>query len=425
MLYFFLSYARGDDDPFVQQFFRDLSGEVRAHAGLPADREVGFFDAHSLEVGASWSPRLMEALAGCRSFIALLSPRYFLSEPCGKEWAVFADRLERYHRDSGVLPSALLPMLWLPPKSLPEPVGGYQYANERLPDAYERAGMRQLMRLQRHRDSYLELVSDLARQIVEVADAHPLPGPVADLDFGRVASAFHGPPAGVAAMAAGVAAADPASDPPAATRANFVHFIVAAPSRADLESEELAALRRNREFYGSQPQEWAPYRPDMSTPIADYACAIAERRSFHSGVADLSGLAERIAHARSNNQIVVLLVDVWSTQLREHRRALAVCNEIDQQTEESTTAIMVPAGHDDQETQANWRQLGDSLRAVFLKRAVIGDDVMFRPSILTYDAFNADLQVVLEVAKNRIFGKGTVYRRPPGSANRRPILQGP
>jgi hypothetical protein len=127
LLYFFLSYARGDDDVSVQRFFHDLSAEVRAHAGLSAGEEVGFFDVHSLEVGAAWSSRLVDALSRCQSFIALVSPRYLISEPCGREWMIFAERLRRYEREVGVSPSVLLPLLWLAPgidKRLCEDLGG-------------------------------------------------------------------------------------------------------------------------------------------------------------------------------------------------------------------------------------------------------------------------------------------------------------
>ncbi len=86
---------------------------------------------------------------------------------------------------------------------------------------------------------------------------------------------------------------------------------------------------------------------------------------------------------------------------------------------------MVASNADDGETQLNWRQLADSVRAIFRSRAVNGDDVMFRPSILTHDSFNADLQVVLEVARNRIFVKGTVFRPVRGEPDPRPILDAP
>src|SRR3954466_15961762 len=88
---FFLSYARSrlrpddgsDPDRFAAKFFADLSDNV-AHltgAALP-----GFMDRHTA-AGTPWSDRLSEALGTCRVFVALLSPSYFTSEWCGREWA--------------------------------------------------------------------------------------------------------------------------------------------------------------------------------------------------------------------------------------------------------------------------------------------------------------------------------------------------
>jgi FxsC-like protein len=410
--YFFLSYARGDDDQFIQQFFRDLSGEVRSHAGLRADEEVGFVDAHSIELGAVWSTRLMTALSRCRSFIAMCSPRYFLSEACGKEWTVFAERLREYERDNGVRLAALLPLMWLPQRHTPKVAADLQYTSGDLPEAYGRNGLRQLMRLQRHRDSYLEFVSELARQIVDMAEAHPLPPLRAAPDFAAVRNAFRGAPA------------QSAGEAPEAARANLVHFVVAAPSRDELDSEELRDGRTRREFYGERPHEWAPYQPALSAPLAQYAADIAEQRSFDSAVTDIGGLVSRVESARERNQIVVLLVDVWATRLRRQRQALAECDARDWRTDQPTTAVMVPSSHDDEETQANWRHFTHAVRDIFAHRALHGD-VMFRPSILTHHAFGADLQVVLEVARNRTFVTGRVFRRPPDPPSALPILQGP
>ncbi|MFB9356850.1 TIR domain-containing protein, partial [Actinoplanes nipponensis] len=92
MLYFFLSYARGRDDVYVHQFFQDLSQEVRALAGLGPEAEVGFLDHRSIQPGDVWPETLVDALSRCQAFLALCSPAYFLSEPCGREWAIFAER---------------------------------------------------------------------------------------------------------------------------------------------------------------------------------------------------------------------------------------------------------------------------------------------------------------------------------------------
>lgn len=413
MLYFFLSYARGDDDDSVQRFFHDLSKEVRAHAGLAAGEEVGFFDVHSLEVGATWSPRLVEALSRCQSFIALVSPRYLLSEPCGREWTIFSDRVRRYEQEVGVSPSVLLPLLWLPPQQLPDAVAALQYKNDILPEAYGRTGLRQLMRLQRNQDSYYDLIVELAQQIVQTAAAHQVPSAAPGIDFKDVQSAFHPKATGRAAV------------PRQPGDTHQVQFVVAAPARGELAAQELAAVDRDRQYYGATSMEWAPYRPTLPVPIADYARSVAERRSFRAEVAGTAGLAQRIGDARRGNQIVILLVDVWSTMLNDYRQALAECNQLDQDAEEPVTAIMVPLAFDDQQGQRHRRQLTDSLRAIFYRRTVHGDDVMFRSSILTHQAFDADLQVVLETARNRVFTSGTVHNRPPGQAVQRPILQGP
>ncbi|HKT05253.1 MAG TPA: TIR-like protein FxsC [Rugosimonospora sp.] len=418
--YFFLSYARGDDNVFIQQFFRDLSSEVRAHAGLRNDQEVGFLDLHSIGVGEAWSARLMSALSDSRCFIALCSPRYFLSEPCGKEWTVFAARLAAYQQANSVRPPALLPLIWLPPRYLPPVVEELQYTSDALPDEYGSKGLRQLLRLQRLRDSYLEFVSELASQIVETAHAHPLPPLEALPPFAEVPNAF--PPSAEA-----INNSVPVGPPPAALspQSHYVHFVVAAPSRDQLAAPPLSSPRRDHAYYGEQPVDWSPYQPTMPTPIAKYAAAIAERRSFAPVVADISMLGHRIDEARARNQIVVLLLDVWSTHLHGHRDALSECGSRDQLGEEPTTAVLVPSNPDDVETQAQWPGFADEVRGFFPHRAPHGD-TLFRPSVLSHLAFDADLQVVLEVARNRTFVTGQVFRTPPpGPARELPILQGP
>ncbi|MBC3842855.1 hypothetical protein GXW82_29795 [Streptacidiphilus sp. 4-A2] len=45
-----------------------------------------------MHLGEGWVGRLSDALASCRVFVPLYSPRYFRSEPCGQEWRGFASR---------------------------------------------------------------------------------------------------------------------------------------------------------------------------------------------------------------------------------------------------------------------------------------------------------------------------------------------
>jgi FxsC-like protein len=136
-------------------------------------------------------------------------------------------------------------------------------------------------------------------------------------------------------------------------------------------------------------------------------------------------LLEDVDQARADNQIVILLVDLWSTELSAHRRALARFDRLNVDADEPVTAIMVPANYDDHQTQIHLHQLLGSLSAVFVRRSAQSHDVTFRSSILSHQAFDADLRVVLERSRNRVFKTGIVYRKPPGMTRRRPILGGP
>jgi FxsC-like protein len=414
VLYFFLSYARGDDDAYVERFYHDLCAEVRVRTGLGREVEVGFFDNHSIAPGAAWSERVIDALSQCRAFLALCSPAYFLSETCGKEWTVFADRLQRYRESTGVQPPALIPLVWFPPRSMPPVAEALQYRADVLGDAYNRDGLRQLIRLQRNRDLYLEFVSAVAESIVATAYAHDVPRPSQQADLNRVPSVFHNH--SPVTLSAGVAHRITA-DLTAPAGSHFVHFVVVSASR-----DEIARLRGNVQLYGAHPHDWAPYGPSRPTSLGDIACRVAAERSFQSGLADAEDLAALIDRANESNHIVVLLVDAWAVGLERHGNALKAYD----QRMEPTTAVMVPCSLEDEETQQHWGHLSQSLRTVFLNHTVGRDDVMFRSSVLTPDTFEADLQVVLEVAKNRVFARGTVFRRPAGgSATDRPILNGP
>nr|MDT0658256.1 TIR-like protein FxsC [Micromonospora sp. DSM 115978] len=404
-LYFFLSYARSDDDPHVEQFYRDLCGEVRVRAGLPSTEEVGFFDRHSMGIGATWSAELVDALAEAGTFLALCSPRYFVSEACGKEWQIFADRIDRHFRSAGVRSRAIIPGFWLPPRRVPEVVQRLQYDSDVFGSAYRRDGLRQLLRLRRNQDEYLELLTVLAEQIVEHNAGDPLP-PIPKeerFDFASAPSAFH---------PLNHQTAPPPGDPP--PRSDHVHFMIAAPSR-----QEAGTVRRDTAFYGEDPIDWAPYLPSLPDSLASFARTVAAKRGLTSEVSALSSVDPETLGRR----IVILLVDAWVTQIDAYRRIL-----LDRETRDAPAdTAMVPRNHEDSETDQNWRQLSDGLRSVFLRRVAAGEALAYRSDILSHRAFDEDLQVVLEVARNKMFAHsaGSADRPRPTPGRSRPILQGP
>jgi FxsC-like protein len=406
--YFFLSYARSDDDPYVEQFFRDLCAEVRMQAGLPSTAEVGFFDTHSIELGAPWSAELVRALAECRTFLALCSPRYVVSEMCGREWQLFSDRLEHYGQRVDTPCPLLMPVVWLPLRAVPAAVSRLQYDAESFGDAYRRGGLRQLMRLQRNRDDYLEALTALAERIVGNATAHPLPPAprYRAVDLMQVVSPFHHP-----------AERDAEGQPRTGVRADQVTFMVAAPDR-----REAATVRSNVEFYGDDHAAWAPYLPDLPESLASFARGVAAKRGLTARVLPMPAATRTTAGQPPPDQgIVVLLVDPWAPQIAMYRTALA-----EHEARTPAMAAMVPRNHQDPETGANWDRLSAALRQVFTSKVHGTDATAFRPDNLNHRTFDEDLQVVLEWARNRIFARSLppAAGQPPPT-RQRPILEGP
>ncbi|MBF9128051.1 TIR domain-containing protein [Plantactinospora sp. S1510] len=203
MLYFFLSYAHGerDDRVRVQQFFNDLSTEIRVLTGEDGGTAVGFHDDGALRIGDDWPRELFEALCRAQTMIALFSPRYFRSEFCGKEWAVFSTRVRRWQQHGGSRQARLIPIFWVRRTRVPDVLGHLQHRDARFGDTYEREDLRELLRehARGHSGEYERFVSALALMITEiVVEGTPMPesDPHSEFqsDLRAVGSAFHPSP---------------------------------------------------------------------------------------------------------------------------------------------------------------------------------------------------------------------------------------
>jgi FxsC-like protein len=311
----------------------------------------------------------------------------------------------------------MIPITWLPTPRMHPVAAALQFTSDEFGEAYQRDGLRQLMRLQRNRDDYLDAISTLANQIVRIGDNQPIAPYRTAVVFEETPSAFHtrrAPPAAVSENSREI-------NGRVLTTAQYVHFVIAAAGRDDI-----AVVRDNTDYYGPDGRDWAPYKPALPVPLAGYARGVAAERSFESDVVGDDELISRLDWANQHNQIVVLLVDAWVTRLDAHRRVLVECNEIDAHGHCPPMAVLVPVNHDDAETYASRLQLSDSVRSIFISKVASGDEITFRTSVLTHQSFREDLQVVLEVARNRVFVKGSVRRLPDGGpAGGRPILRGP
>jgi FxsC-like protein len=418
VLYFFLSYAREDDPEYVRRFFHDLSSQVRNLSGADRDEPVGFLDEQSLRMGQRWSVALGEALSTCRCFVAMTSPRYFRRDYCGREWAVFSDRLAAYERQWNRQAPALLPIRWIPMSPMHPLAAEIQGTGAGLAaESYLDYGLRQMLDLQRFHDDYRAFVFDLARLIVSVAGAHDVPVPRRTVRLEEVQDAFRSRTPGLNGRVGTAAHRGTLAGGGRLSPRAFVHFIVVAGTRDDMST-----VRRKLEYYGETSTQWAPYRPGFDEAVAELAMRVAEDRLFDSEIADISDLGQRIDRARQRNELVVLLVDAWSPALERHQRALLDYDQRDG----LAGAVMIPFNSQDAETLADTTVLQVRLARVLPNLVERGDRVMLRSNIPTPEQFGADLEEILEVAQNRIFRTGTVNPQvPDGPSRSRPILEGP
>jgi tetratricopeptide (TPR) repeat protein len=108
---FFVSYARSDNaSGWITQFIAELLAEHRrwiaSDPARPTPRDLHpFFDQHAITTGADWQLYLAHGIAHSRLFLAFLSPNYFASEWCRKEWRAWIDaEIAQHILTAGVRP---------------------------------------------------------------------------------------------------------------------------------------------------------------------------------------------------------------------------------------------------------------------------------------------------------------------------------
>ncbi|AVZ71784.1 FxsC protein [Streptomyces lunaelactis] len=326
--YFFLSYAHTpknhpkDKDPniWVERFYRDLCAHVLQLTSLPAGVPAGFLD-QQMQPGEGWQERLSEALANCRVFVPLYSPRYFLSEQCGREWFVFSTRAVHHQaRSNSNAVSGIVPALWVPvpAKQLPQPAERLQFNHATFGDDYADEGFYGLIKLRYLRDQYERAVYLLAKRIVSVAEQTRIAQGDPHQDYGAMPSAF-GPPG-------------PARE---------MEVSVLACSQSDLPQD------RGPDCYGPRPRDWNPYHPKSSRPLADHAVDLVRNLDYRVRVGEFEADAERLLAADSPQAPGLLLLDRWALDA-PHRRELVrrLCAE-----ERPWFSVMIPWNREDPESR--------------------------------------------------------------------------
>ncbi|MEU5147149.1 MULTISPECIES: TIR-like protein FxsC [Streptomyces] len=403
--YFFLSYAHTprfgaggpDPDMWVERLFRDLCSHVMALTDLPAGAEAGFMD-REIRSGEGWSERLGAALATCRVFVPLFSPRYFASEMCGKEWYAFAQRAIHQGALSNQPAEAIVPALWVPvpPSQLPGPAERLQFNHNTFGERYVTDGLYGLIKLRGYAEQYERAVYELAKRIVRVAETVRLE-PVRPLDYRGVPSAF-GPTGG-------------------GSPARTLHVTVAAASRHDLPDG------RSPEYYGDNALEWNPYHPVAQRPIAYVAEDLVKNLNYQTSIGSFDDEAGHYDSKQPPTRPEILIVDRWVVEDEHRRQRLAAFD----QESRPWVNVVVPWNRYDHQSRAKETELARRLEETLPVKMGQGRAACRAAAngVANMETLGQILPQVVEAAAQQFLRHAQVYLPAGSTHTERPRLLGP
>jgi len=387
--WFFMSYTRVDDpvgEDGVRTFYDDLKAAVSARV-QDQTPPLAYLDRENLKPGDSWPDELADALGSCRTFVAIMTARYFTREYCGKEWAIF----EKRSRSLGgsVLPPLIIPVLWVRPVDgeLPKFATDLQMTfdpnvialeTERpLLAAYETYGLEHVMKRRNtsHANIYETILEQLAKRIIENAKAHPLPS----LARSALLSLENAPNRFASAQ------------PPipgsgsAASRANFA-FVAGTV-------QEMTGIRADaQKYYGpAGALDWMPYAPDEAEQIALIAqTAATGKRLIVNWLSTKAGLVDAIKQAEKENSVAIVIVDPWTARHPEYRPVLSQFDEF----QFRNCVVLIPWNRSDAQTESARQLLRDDLRQTLSRSFDTRKDIYFRHDVLAKQ-LGAEISVAL------------------------------
>ncbi|KUM86335.1 MULTISPECIES: FxsC protein [Streptomyces] len=380
--YFFLSYARREDreDAFVGQFYADLLTELRARQA-DCESQPAFRDLERIRMGADWEKVLGDAVGSCRAFVALCSPGYVNSPYCGKEWAVFQDRLTRFRGETDIDAPALIPVRWLPFRgALPPEMSRYQYTERgmdpQMREEYAERGLMHIMRTDPAGALYRAVVSTVADAVRRAAERYGLPQVSPDLRIVR--SAFQGYQVGeLIGNATGTVRV----------------FVAAGTASAPPEG------RNNSQYYGRSPYDWTPYHPPVHPTAAFRAQQVINDSRCLAHLDEVGhDLLRKLEEGMRNRETSVLLIDAWTARGEPYRTALAAFDRHNH----PVTGVLVPCHETDEESHADtlWQDLSRVFQRNWMRRNDAWDP-LFRVQV-DKGHFDDKLSVMVTVAQNRL-----------------------
>src|ERR1051326_5467792 len=412
---FFFSYARDDgvSDFRLSKFFESLREEVRARTGLKP-QEIAFRDTTNIDIGDEWSDEIKAGLQTSKVFVCLTSPTYINSDYCGREFLVFARRVNLYRETHPrePMPNAILPVVWVPLKTrAPEVLKSRQMDEQGVPPEYRTEGLRYLMRLKGKRDKYEAFLAHFADRLVEAAQT-TLPPLRSFPSLNDVSSAFKTQlePRGAAPPPTGAPLVE-FSAGPYSTR--FV-FVVARP-------DELEGARMNLGGYHDQGGWfWRPFLPTENDAVGLIAQqVVSEMGGRFNELAFDADIVDRIAQAEKRNELIVVVVDAWTINVE---RYAALLRRYDQNSPQNS-AVVVPWNDQDPETVRYSRKLRKRLGATLKSNTA---SLRFKLGASSSEDLREDLRSLLTDMQLNILGSASPEEPMATSSNQLlPVLPVP
>ncbi|HYJ88285.1 MAG TPA: TIR-like protein FxsC [Pyrinomonadaceae bacterium] len=394
--WFFFSYAHADDNEYLRKFYTDLDGEVRQLTGAPKE-QIGFLDRKDIEHGATWDVRLEQGLKNCQVFVPLYSPSLFRSPYCGKEFAVFRDRLHSHLSAAGEATndSLVLPVLWNSEKNvlpeIPEVIKKIQYAHGSYPAEYWDLGVLQIVRHASVKNAayftpYWDFVSKFASTIVAAAATLALPAQTSNLASLENAVSLFSPVTPVPPVPSGTE-----------TGPRYVQFIFVAGKQPELQ-----AARQDLRFYGQLGgSDWQPYLDTYkgnASALAIEAIEAISKDLHYEEVTLTAGIDQQVKLAASEEKIVVVMVDTWTLRLQKYNQLIA---PLDQYSSVNCITLIV-WNDEDQEATIFKGALEAAVKGAFNTKAVQNPPNFLSTSIKSYETFKTELIKALGQAQAQI-----------------------
>jgi FxsC-like protein len=385
---FFLSYARANNDPYLRQFFDEVSQVIRDLHGSPPGAAVGFFDQRELELGEDWDASIVEALQTAKVIVPVFSPGFFKSEYCGKELALFRQRCAAAVGPGQALPPLMKPIIWVPlaEGEIPPAAGIGQHSFGDPQALHNTRGFKYLLKqLQDHRTEYNDLVEKLGREIVAAGKRYPLQRLSRVPRLAEVASLWApapGPGGGTASL----------SGP------KHVRLVYVAA-----DPREFGDARSKDAYVDSGGADWKPFLPASTVRIHRLVQNLVSSDDLDFTSEELPwspNLIAEIGAALDRRHIVVLIVDGWSVHWKGHYRE--VLKALDQRLDYHW-CVLVPWNEQDPDTVLKRQEIVAAINQTFDRHANLWRNPMFyRDAITSADGLKVALREVLTHLKDEI-----------------------